>query len=324
MKNRRNAPMFAVLTALVGVAISPESSAAITVEPPTGSAEPALIEQLRVSVGTVVSGAATAYGVDGSLRMTVDTSEADVTLSLELVPSDGSAPARESRTVARASAAIQARAMAREAIRAVAERRDAASAQAPEGEKGSPQPARDRPALNSPYGRKRALWLSLGPTMGGAVVGGALIGAAFAVPEDGGRVPMLTIGASICGLAFVIGPSLGHFHVHNHRQAALGLALRTVFSAAAPVFFALSFGAGFNAMGGGGSGGEEVFLIFGTIFSAASVISAIIDVTTIPRAVQRANEKAAEEKISAVALAPMLAPGPNGSTTIGLTFSMRY
>ena len=156
------------------------------------------------------------------------------------------------------------------------------------------------------------------------MVGGALIGSAFAVDKDAGRVSMLTTGASICGLAFVVGPSLGHFYVHNRKQAAWGLVLRTVFSAAAPVFFALSFGAGFSAMGGEGSGGEEVFFIFGTIFSAASVISAILDLATIPRAVQRANEKDAENKISGVAFAPLVAPGPNGSTTAGLAFSMRF
>jgi hypothetical protein len=137
---------------------------------------------------------------------------------------------------------------------------------------------------------------------------------------------MLTIGASIVGLAFVIGPSLGHFWVKNNRQAVLGLVLRTVFSAAAPVLFNAGFWTGWSAgMGGeGSSGAGAAFFVFGALSSAVGLTWAIVDLVTIPRAVQRANEKAAGQEMSAVAFAPLIAPGPNGSTTAGLAFSMRF
>jgi hypothetical protein len=221
--------------------------------------------------------------------------------------------------------------MARETIRSVAERRNALSAQVSESKKESPQSERERPVLNSPYDRKKALWLSLGPTLGGVVLGGALVGSAFAVDKDTGRVTMIGIGWSITGLAFIIGPSLGHFFVKNNKQAVLGLVLRTVFSVAAPLLFNAGFWTGWSAgmSGEGGSGAVAAFFVFGALSSAVGLAWAIIDLATIPRAVQRANEKAlerkeAEQKISGIAFAPMLAPGPYGSTTTGLAFSMRF
>jgi hypothetical protein len=324
-------PLIAVVAAFAWVIIPFESAAEITVEPPTGSADPTLMEKLRVSVETVASGAATAYGVDGRLLLSVDTSGEDVTLAFELVLSDGSAPVRESRTVERESAAAEVRAVARAMIRAVAERRSGTVSQDSEGSKESPQPERDWPALDSPYSRKKALWLSLGPTLGGVVLGGTLIGPAFAIENDSGRVAMLGIGVSITGLAFIIGPSLGHFWVKNNKQAVLGLVLRTVFSAAAPVLFNAGFWTGWSAgMGGeGSSGAGTAFFVFGALSSAVGLTWAIVDLATVRRAAQRANEKAAAEKeadakISNVSFAPLFAPGPNGSTTAGFAFSMRF
>ena len=348
MGNRKIALPLAVFAALAAVVVPLPSRAAITVAPPTGDADPALLAELQTWLKMIAEEQGSAVKVDGVLRIDAEPSGEGVALTLELTPSDGTAPYRESRVVSRASAAPNARAMARAAIRTVAPPPTVVATQASDAPKTAPPPQPVRLVLNSPYDQRRAYWISVGPTLGGIVFGGALVGLAFAIENDSGRVATLGVGATIAGLAFLVGPSLGHFYVRNNLQGSLTLVFRTLLSGGATAFF---FGAalvtafsgpcsGFGLCEGdsveeeenqGDDGGSAFggYLAGGIITAAGALTLAIVDLATVQRAAQRANEKAAAEKetdakISGVAFAPLVVPGPNGTTTTGLAFSMRY
>jgi hypothetical protein len=198
------------------------------------------------------------------------------------------------------------------------------------------------PPQTAPYREERALWLSFGTTLGGIVAGVAIVGLGFAFEGDTARVTMGGIGLGIAGAGFLVGPGLGHFYVKNTKQAVWDLVLRTTFSGASAGLFAGGFGSamgsamchGYSAIGGDSDEDEEVedcpqnnsvvLFTFGGIAAATAIGLAIADLATVRRAAQRANEPAAASKVSNVSLVPVVAPGPDGSTTTGLAFSMRF
>jgi hypothetical protein len=187
------------------------------------------------------------------------------------------------------------------------------------------------PPLDSPYDRSRAFWLSFAPTLGGIALGVGFAGIGIAA---GAELPMFGLGAGVAVLAIAVGPSLGHLYVRNYKQVAWCLTLRAIFAIATPFFVwgtAVS-GAVVSADEGnnpGASAREDAFLALAAVSLFAAGTLAIVDIATAPRAARRANEKAlekreSEQKISAAAVAPFVAPGQDGATTAGLAFSMRF
>ena len=342
MGNRKRALKLGVVAGIIGLAVPLASSAAIAVVPPAGNADPAVMDELQVALETVAAGTATE--VDGVFWLSAEPSGEELSIAVGLSSSDGREIARESRVASRASAAAQVRAMARAVIRAATAPRPAVVTISEESKKVTPS-APARPVLNSPYDQRRVFWVSAGPTLGGLVLGGAMIGLSFV---DGYNVPALAIGASIAGMSFLVGPSLGHFIVGNNLQGSLTLVFRTLLSAGATAFFAFgSVSASFSSDPCGFMGcseeeydegvdkqehsdsGATGFFVGGALTATAAVTLMIVDLATVRRAAQRANEKAAaakeaEPKISNVSFAPTVAPGPNGSMTAGLAFSMQF
>lgn len=342
MGNPRESMSLAVFAAVLGLAAPVAARASIEVEPPTGSAEPAVMDELRAAIETVV--VESAPEIDGVFWLSAEPSGADVAIVVELETSAGKEVIRESRVASRASAAAQVRAMAREAIRVATPPRPEIVVQTPDAPKKVPR-SKAPPVLNSPHNQKQAFWISAGPTFGGFVLGGALIGLSFV---DDVLVAPLVLGASIAGLSFLVGPSLGHFYVGNNLQGALNLVMRTLLSAGATAFFiggVLNDSSSSDPCGYMGCSEEDYeegvdkqehgdsgatgFFVGGALTATVAVALMIVDLATVRRAAQRANEKAAAEKaayekISGVSLTPLIAPGPNGSTTAGLAFSMRF
>jgi hypothetical protein len=342
MGNRKRALSLVVVAAIIGLAVPLASFAAIAVVPPAGNVDPAVMDQLQVALETVA--ADTATEVDGVFWLSAEPSGEELAIAVGLSSSDGKEIARESRVASRASAAAQVRAMARAMIRAAASPRPAVVTISEESKK-VPPPKPVRPVLNSPYDQRRAFWISAGPTLGGLALGGAMIGLSFV---DGINVPALAIGASIAGMSFLVGPSLGHFIVGNNLQGSLTLVFRTLLSAGATAFFIGGFfvdAFSSDPCGFMGCSEEEYeegvdkqehsdsgatgFFVGGALTATVAVALMIVDLATVRRAAQRANEKAAaakepEPKISNVSFAPMLVPGPHGSKTAGLAFSMRF
>jgi hypothetical protein len=113
--------------------------AAVTVSPPTGDVEPALIAELEASLAAVVRDAAPAPTSDAELRLAASAVEGGVSLVLTLAPADGSEPKRAERLASRASASAQARAMARELLKPPA--KEAPPLAAPSVEAPAPPPA---------------------------------------------------------------------------------------------------------------------------------------------------------------------------------------
>jgi len=348
MRNRSIAPPLAVFVALAALAAPFPSRAAVTVEPPTGNADSALLADLHTWLKMIAEEQGADSGVDAALRIDAAASGEDVTLTLELVPSDGTASIRDTRVASRASAAAQARAMARAAIRKAAPPRTEVAVQASDAPKTAPPPQPVRPVLNSPYDQRRAYWISVGPTLGGFALGGAFVGLAFAGDDSAGRVGMIVTGASLAGLAFLVGPSLGHFYIRNNLQGSLTLVFRALLSGgAAALFIGGSISSAFSSDPCGFMGcseedyengvdeqepddsGATGYFVGGALTSALAVALAIVDLATVHRAAQKANEKAAaagqaDAKISGVSFAPLVAPGPSGTATTGLAFSMRF
>jgi hypothetical protein len=336
----RIAPFAALSWAL----IPGTSSAEIIVEPVQGSADAALLEELRSVVETAIAEpGSVAAEVDGALRLSAEPTREGVVLTLELIPSRGGATIRECRVASCASAAAQARAMIRAVLKTAAEDGVAPS---PETRTELPEPPkRVYPELNAPYDRHDEIRRALGVTLigVGAGTGLALLSLASS-PGDPPWVVLVSGGGGLAALSLMIGPSIPHFRIHNNAQAAWGLVGRTLLTGGAVVFFL--FGATTGAVGVPGecddeyqdcddsdddnqAEGERFGIGFGVAFETLALAWAVIDLATVPRAVQRANErdlerKEAERKVPDVALAPIVAPGPNGSTTAGFVFAMRF
>ena len=328
----RSSVSVAVLTALAASLVPLASKADVVVEPVTGSLSPELRLQIEASLENVVPGAAAAYGVDGRLTVAAEENgDGGVSLAVEL-SRDAGVPVRLTRTAVRAEAAAELRALVREVLRAAAAPAGSGAAARPSfggAEEGTAPGAAGAAELRAPYDPQKAAGLTLSVTLGGMLVGGALFAGAFAVDDSSGTPAMAIAGSAIFGLGLIVGPSLGHFYVHNTGQAVLGIVLRSVFSAAAPAFFV---GAAFQGFMTDGDDAEEAraernaqgLLAGGILVSIAGVASAVIDLATTPLAVQHANERETAQKVSGVSFAPIVAPGRNGAATAGLAFSMRF
>jgi hypothetical protein len=333
MGNRSIARPLAAFAVFAALAAPLPSRAAITVEPPTGNADPALLADLHTWMRLIAEEQGGDAGIDAVLRIDAVASGEDVTLTLELAPGDGSAPIRDSRTASRVSAAAQGRAMARAAIRTVAGSRAATAAPAVGNEELPAPPA-------GPYDEKKLVTASLLVTVSGALAGAGLtIGAYFSLE---GMLGLGITGGVVGGLSLALGPAIGHLWVRNNVQGALGLVGRLALAGSSTALLMASTMVGF--FGTWGSGCEEsgdcdqevaeddrtkrIYIGVGVGLEVAAVAWAIIDLAALPRAVRRANAAAGpdsgKEKISGVSFAPLIAPGPNGTAVTGLVFSMRY
>jgi hypothetical protein len=120
------------------------ATAAVTVAEPTGDADPAFLAELKASLETVAAEAPAELNAE--LRSSATVTDTGVDLVVELVPSGGSEPTRESRTASEASALAPARAMARKRFKPVAP----AAAPPPTVIEVAAPPAPQRPALPRP------------------------------------------------------------------------------------------------------------------------------------------------------------------------------
>lgn len=204
----------------------------------------------------------------------------------------------------------------------------------------SETPERAVPKPAGPFDGDKELWITLGVTLGGVVAGSAL--ALLSLTSNAGDGPWVVLvvgGGGLAAASIMIGPSIPHFRIHNNAQGAWGLVGRTLLTGGAVSFFLLGAMTGAVAMPGscdyeledcddGDDDAQEdterFGIGFGVAFEALALAWAIIDLATLPRAVERANEKAASKRISNVTLSPVVAPGPNGSTAAGLAFAMRF
>jgi hypothetical protein len=106
------------------------AGAEVAVAPIEGDGDPAMLAELQRSLEAVASEEGTGDAA-ADLWFSTNPAPGGVTLEIELVPGDGSPPIREERVASPASAAAQARAMARSVIREFAARSRAALGPAP-------------------------------------------------------------------------------------------------------------------------------------------------------------------------------------------------
>ena len=152
------------------------------------------------------------------------------------------------------------------------------------------------------FSPSKAIAPSVAVTLGGAVIGTALMVAASTMNSSDFSAGMGFIGLGITGASIVVGPSLGYFHIRNFKRAGTGLALRGGFLGAAGFFSIFAIGAALNGSS------VAVPMLAGAISCAGVVlVSATIDLFSLPNAVDRANATYERKKI-AWSVAPTILP----------------
>jgi len=332
----------------LAVVIVPDlAAAAVVVADPTGGADPAFLAELKASLETVAAEAPAE--LDAELRSSAELTVAGVELVVELVPSDGKQPIRESRTASRASASAQARAMARAALKALMSSSSAATepkaqapvvaATVPQPEEVTPPPELEpeplpkpepppppplpEPPLPEKYSRRTALRYSLWTTVFGVVVGGGMSTSAAAIPAVG------ISGVAVASLGLVLGPSVGYFWIGRtshawgmagFRLAALGVGITFM------TLYVKTFQWGDGDIEQKSNPG---FLALSIIGITTGLVAAFVDAGLVGRAADRVNEQwrkdlsatGASRRTLQVAVAPVMLSNGNGDGTFGLAVS---
>jgi hypothetical protein len=200
------------------------SAAAVVVAEPTGDADPAFLAELKASLETVVS--ETAPEVDAELQSSATVMGEGVELVVEIVPSGGGEPVRETRVASRASAPAQARAMVRAAIKVlIAPKPEAATATQktvpPPVEPPKPHPP--PPPLSEKYHRRAVmLWTALPTTI--LISGTWILGIVGLTTE---RPLAYAVGAvPAMGAAGLVFPTIGYFYIGQWKHALLMTGIR--------------------------------------------------------------------------------------------------
>ncbi|MCP4680191.1 MAG: hypothetical protein GY854_32790 [Deltaproteobacteria bacterium] len=131
---------------------------------------------------------------------------------------------------------------------------------------------------------------------------------------------MIPFGAVFSGLAFGVGPSLGHFYSDNWRHGWITLSIRTVlvagFATAAIGWFVGSLcddeGVTCSA--------HPILPTLTILCSSGALFLAIFDIVTAPRAARRANMRR-RERPTEVSVVPVVSPDATGRINWGLGLS---
>jgi len=311
------------------------AAAAVVVTAPTGDAAPEFLAELKASLETVATEAPAELNAE--LRSSATNNEAGWELVVELVPSAGGEPIRETRVASKASALAQARAMGRAALKALAPNPDVASvsAVAVAGDEAvvsdSPKPD---PATLVRYDRRRSLALSLWPTSLLVVTGALML---FVLPEavdgDGHIVFSYIVGPSLVALGAVFGPSIGYFYLRKPGRALGMSAIRLTFAVAAAWTLIEYFltQPGWDECNGTGDEREvdacmnerryPALLPIGIVAAVAAVALAYVDAALVGRAADRANAQWREQNKPKIQVAPVAWSNGHGDGTFGLAVS---
>jgi hypothetical protein len=315
----------AALLLLFGLAAPSFASAAVVVAEPTGDAEPAFLAELKASLETVAAEATPE--LNAILRASATNSDAGVELVVELVPSDGDEPIRETRTASRASALAQARAMGRAAIRALVVPKSEAVSAVQKKVKPEPEPEPETPPpppLPVKYDRKKALRMTVLPTVLFPLAGAGILSLGFlALDNDDGDATFFActiFGSIFMATGLIFGPMNGYFYVGRtrHALAMSGLRLALLGTGVASTLASVLGGLCDEDESCNESPGWMVLSITSL---TALVLVTYVDASLVGRAADRANEQWRESQKVKVQVAPIAWSSGNGGSTFGLAVS---
>jgi hypothetical protein len=283
----------------------------VVVAEPTGDAEPAFLAELKASLETVAAEAAA--DVDAELRASAAFADAGVELIVELVLPDRSKPHIGSRVVSREIVLSEAQAMARAAI----------------GTRAAPKPqvTAESPTLPVKYDRRKALRMTLLPTIVPFVAGAAIFPLGFLGLYRGSSEAYLgciITGSVLMGTSLISGPSIGYFWIGRtrHGLAMSGLRFATLVTGVTTmVFYMSSVMRGESDEGEGSTGPSPTLLTFSILSYTATLFLAFVDASLVGRAADRANEQWRESQKVKVQVAPIAWSNGNGNSTFGLAVS---
>ena len=322
---------------LASIAAPRFAAGAVVVAEPTGDADPAFLAELKASLETVAAEAPAELNAE--LKSSATLTDAGVELVVEYVPFIGAEPIRETRTASRASASAQARAMARGAMKTLtASNKEEATGPLVVGaqEKTAAPPP---PPLPEKYDRKKALRMTVLPTVLSPLFGAGIFSLGFLAlgDEDGedGFLACAAIGLAFSAYGLIFGPMTGYFYVGRTRHALAMMGLRLAVVATIPAFIGIWISSGFHADGlnedCAGTLEEEKhgcnhessdFGLVATIISASAlVVIAYTDAFLVGRAADRANAQWRESQKVKVQVAPVAWSNGNGDGTFGLAVS---
>jgi hypothetical protein len=309
------------------IAVPRLATAATVVADPTGDADSAFLAELKASLETVAAEAPAK--LDADLRSRATVTDAGVELVVELVPNDGSEPVRETRIVSKASALSQARAMARAAIESFTAPAGVATTTPKvvvvQEKSAAPQSA----PLPQKYDRRKALRMTVLPTVLLPVAGGVLI-SLFTVCMP------LSVGIVVAGIGVAFGPATGYFWMGRWQHALGMIGLRTLTLGLGATFMGLYI----VSLGGDSSSDMECeddiendipackadkphtgLLVASIISLTASLVVAIVDAALVGRGADRANAEWRERNKPTVQVTPVAWTDGNGQRTYGLALS---
>lgn len=255
-----------------------------------------------------------------------------ISLQLKLV-CEGKETLEETRIVTSASAAAQARTMARNLL-----------------ETHFASPSVKRPTvkidslelvvLETRYNRRVALglsmWLTIAPLAVGAV--GIVLGFQFnrCLPENG---PLIASGIVLASNGLVFGPSAGYFYLGRHAHGWLWAAGRLVMGGATAVFFRYGWGKGMaegeyyhNFCDGEedapsdceGSDTDRVFYGLGFASATITLTLTLIDAGLVGKAADKMNLSHRQQNKPTLVVAPTPIRTPSGRTVPGLTMALTF
>lgn len=241
----------------------------------------------------------------------------------------------ETRIVTSASAAAQARSMARNLLEDL------------RGSQREKQPtvkidSLELVVLETRYNRRVALglsmWLTIAPMAVGAV--GFVLGF-----ECGNRLgiqnrrALFTSGIVLAGHGLILGPSAGYFYLGRHAHGWGWAAGRLVMGAATAGFFLYAVGKaeaqseyGTNYCDGdeddpprcSGSNTPRTFVVLGFISATITLTLTLIDAGLAGRAADKMNLSYRQKKKPTIAIAPTPMRTPSGKTVPGLTMALTF
>jgi hypothetical protein len=193
------------------------ATAAVVVAEPSGDAAPELLAELKASLEVVAAEAPAE--VNAELRSLASVTDEGVELVVELVLADGSDTIRESRVATLASALPQARAMVRAAFH------ELMAPPPPKVVVVKERPA-EPPPLVEKYDRRKALRMTVLPTLLLPIVGIGMLVSGYFIPNGTAGAVISGTGGTWAWLGLTFGPTVGYFWVGRWRHALAMMGLR--------------------------------------------------------------------------------------------------
>jgi len=298
------------------------ATASVVVADPTGDADTAFLAELKASLETVAAEATP--DVNGELKSSAAVTDTGVDLVVELAPSDGRTPVRETRSASRASALAQARAMGRAALEALgAPNKEEASSPIVVVTQEKPV-APTPPPLPEKYDRKKALRMTVLPTVLFPLLGAGIFSLGFLALDDENRndgfLACTVVGSIFMATGLIFGPSTGYFWIgrSRHALAMSGLRLALLGTGVASTLA--------SVLGGSCDEDESCsvspgWMVLSITSLAALVLTTYVDAAFVGRATDHANAQWREKNKPTVTVAPVAWSNGNGDGTFGLAVS---